>query len=85
MGLDSQVLEKLQGLGRNQLREALADLCRPYGEVSRMEIYSTDAEGFVCFVELATLGETAALCRRLGAFTFGHSAGFRIPAKRDKS
>lgn len=83
--VDPQVLEKLQGLGREQLKEALTDLCRPFGQVKRMEMHSDGKGGFICLVDLASLGETAAVCRQLGAFTFGHSAGFRIPAKGDKA
>ena len=82
--MDSQVLEQLQGLDRFQLEKALNDLCRPFGHVKRMEIYETGKGGYICFVDLATLGETAALRRHSGGFGFGHSAGFRIPGKGDK-
>jgi len=82
--LDPEVLRRLQGLDRIHLREAIAEVCRPFGELKRIEIYPDGKGGFMCFVDLVSLGGTAALCRGLGAFTFGHSAGFRIPATGER-
>jgi hypothetical protein len=83
--VDLEVLEKLQGRDWAQLEKALPDLCRPFGQVKRMEMYPDGKGGYICFVDLASLGGTAALCRQFGAFSSGHSAGFRIPAKQDKN
>ncbi len=86
MAVDPQVLRKLQRLENPvQLKGALSDLCRPFGQVVRLEVFPVGENGFVCLVDLGSTGQNAALRRELGGFSFGGSVGFRIPASRDEN
>lgn len=80
--MNAEVLQKLQGLGNAaEVGKALAGLSRPYGQIVRVDVVSTGGDMYICFVDLATARQNAALYRGLGGFAYGRGVGFCIPVK----
>lgn len=79
-----EVLQKLQGLHHAfGVREALAEICRPYGDIVRIEVEPEGDGAYICLVDLATAGQNAALCETLGGFSYGRGVGFHISVTRE--
>ncbi len=77
------MLDRLGRLaGPSELRMAVRDLCLPFGTIIKIDVVADGKDAFICFVELSSIGENAAMCRLLGGFPFGQGVGFRIPMKR---
>lgn len=75
-----EALEKLKGIHRPwKIREALAEMCREFGEIVRIEIEPDGTGAYICLVDMATVGQNAALVRGMGGFAYGLGVGFRIP------
>ncbi len=82
--MNVEVLQKLKGLRHAfGVREALAEFCRPYGDIVRIEVEPDGDDAYICLVDLATPGQNAALCRQLGGFSYGRGVGFHISVRRE--
>ena len=65
------------------LRKAVRNLCLPYGEVSRIDMFPlADDEGYMLFVELVSPHLHVTLISELGGIDFGNRVAFRIPFKQ---
>lgn len=82
--VSQEILRKLSGIrNTGEIRQWLAGLCRPYGEIVRIEIEPDGDDAYICLVDMATAAQNAALVRELGGFSYGLGVGFRIPMIRD--
>jgi hypothetical protein len=82
--VNEEVLQRLQGLHHAfGVREALAEICRPYGDIVRIEVEADGDGAYICLVDLATAGQNEALCRTLGGFSYGRGVGFHISVRRE--
>ena len=82
--MNAEVLQKLQGLRHAfGVREALAEICRPYGEIVRIEVEPAEEGAYICLIDLATAAQNAVLCRTLGGFSYGPGVGLHISVRRE--
>jgi hypothetical protein len=63
------------------LREAVIEVCRPFAEITNIDLIADGERGYFCYVRLATPDQTYALMREIGGFTFGNGVCFSIPRK----
>lgn len=79
-----EVLERLKGIRDTwKMRDAIAELCRPFGEIVRIDVERDGDGALICLVDMAKVGQNAALSRHLGGFSYGLGVGFRIPVAGD--
>jgi hypothetical protein len=60
------------------LREAIAEVCRPFAEVTDVDLVD-DGERYYCYVQVAAPDQCFALLREVGAIWFRGLLCFVIP------